>query len=60
MVMDPGFEKQTILIVDDTPENIDILNGILGAEYKIKVALNGKKALELAACIRNQCKTGQS
>jgi len=49
MVMDPGFEKQTILIVDDTPENIDILNGILGAEYKIKVALNGKKALELAA-----------
>ena len=49
MAIDSGFEKQTILIVDDTPENIDILNGILGAEYKIKVALNGKKALELAA-----------
>jgi len=48
------------LIVDDTPENIDILNGILGAKYKIKVALNGKTAPELAACIRNQCETGQA
>jgi CheY-like chemotaxis protein len=41
-------EKTCILIVDDAPENIDILRSILGNEYKLKVALSGKKALELA------------
>ena len=41
-------EKQTILIVDDTPENIDLLRGLLKAKYKIKVALNGQKALKIA------------
>jgi putative two-component system response regulator len=40
--------KPTILIVDDVPENIDVLNGILKERYKIKVALNGVKALEIA------------
>jgi len=38
---------KTILIVDDTPENIDILSGLL-TDSKKKVATNGKKALELA------------
>ncbi|MFC1606464.1 two-component system response regulator [Candidatus Latescibacterota bacterium] len=42
-----GNNKQTILVVDDTPENIDVLRGILKEEYKIKVALNGAKALEI-------------
>lgn len=41
------MEKQTILVVDDVPENIDILKGILQAQYKVKVALNGKKALAI-------------
>lgn len=41
-------EKNTILIVDDTPENIDILSGILESDYKIKVALNGERALTIA------------
>ncbi len=41
-------EKICILIVDDTSENIDVLRSILGDEYKLKVALNGKKALDLA------------
>ena len=41
--------KATILVVDDTPENIDVLNGILKPEYKVKVALNGEKALKVAA-----------
>ncbi len=43
------MEKATILVVDDTPENIDILVGILGVDYKIKVAIDGQKALNLAA-----------
>lgn len=46
--MDTRFDRQTVLIVDDTPENIDVLNGILKQNYRIKVALNGQKALELA------------
>ena len=41
-------EKQTILVVDDTPENIDVLNGVLRSEYKVKAALNGERALKIA------------
>jgi len=40
-------EKNTLLIVDDTPENIDVLRGILGAEYHIKIANNGSLALKI-------------
>ncbi len=40
--------KQTILVVDDTPENIDILVGILKSDYKIRVATSGEAALKLA------------
>ena len=43
-----GSERQTILVVDDTPENIDVLSGTLRADYKVKAALNGEKALKLA------------
>ncbi|ABO25065.1 two-component system response regulator [Shewanella loihica] len=42
------MEKATVLVVDDTPENIDILVGILGDEYKVKVAIDGPKALAIA------------
>ncbi|MCK5058458.1 MAG: response regulator [Candidatus Aminicenantes bacterium] len=40
--------KKTILIVDDIPENIDALIGILGHDYKVKVADRGKTALKIA------------
>ncbi|MBF0588857.1 MAG: response regulator [Magnetococcales bacterium] len=40
--------KKMILLVDDTPDNIDVLSGILNDTYKIKVALNGKRALTIA------------
>ncbi len=40
--------RATILVVDDAPENIDVLSGILRDEYRVKVALNGAKALEVA------------
>lgn len=43
------MEKATILVVDDTPENIDILIGILGDDYKVKVAIDGPRALALVA-----------
>ncbi len=40
-------KKNTILIVDDTPENIDIMDGLLRSDYKIKVATNGKMAVKI-------------
>jgi putative two-component system response regulator len=42
------MEKLTILIVDDTSTNIDVLKDTLHDEYRLKVALNGKKAIEIA------------
>lgn len=40
---------ETILIVDDTPENLVILSEILKPFYKVKVANSGIKALNLIA-----------
>ncbi len=39
--------KKTILIVDDTKINIDILLELLGDAYDILVSLSGKRALEI-------------
>src|SRR5215831_21000921 len=41
-------DKNILLLVDDDPENIEIVNSILGDKYEIRVAKNGVKALELA------------
>ena len=38
----------TILIVDDTPDNIALLSSLLRDTYKLKIATNGTKALQLA------------
>ena len=37
----------TILVVDDTPENIDLLSEVLSPEYRIKVAPSGERALKI-------------
>lgn len=46
----PGevVEKRSVLIVDDTPENIDVLRGILADRYAIRAATNGELALRIA------------
>ncbi|MBA4389773.1 MAG: response regulator [Syntrophus sp. (in: bacteria)] len=41
-------KKQTILIVDDEPTNIEILSDSLGKTYEILIAVNGQEALEVA------------
>lgn len=42
-------EPKRVLIVDDTPENICILMGILQDHYDVSVAINGQKALNISA-----------
>lgn len=46
--MSSDIQKATVLIVDDLPENIDVLRGILQESYKLKIALDGHKALSIA------------
>jgi phosphoserine phosphatase RsbU/P len=41
-------EMKTVLLVDDEPANIQIVNSILRDTYKTRIATNGAKALELA------------
>jgi putative two-component system response regulator len=41
----------TVLIVDDSPESIDVLRGVLGSEYRVFVAISGMKALEIAPVV---------
>ena len=45
--MTPARVPETILAVDDTPTNIQLLAGLLQEQYK--AATNGAKALEMAA-----------
>ena len=40
--------RQTVLIVDDAPENIDVLKNVLAPFYKIKVANDGAGAVRIA------------
>jgi len=42
-------KKSTILLVDDAPQNIDVLKGILASEYKIQVATHAEQALKICA-----------
>ena len=37
-----------VLIVDDAPENITLLNGLLGSQYRTRVAIDGARALKAA------------
>ncbi|WP_305908182.1 two-component system response regulator [Methylomarinum sp. Ch1-1] len=41
-------DKQTVLLVDDGAENIDVLSSVLRPEYKVKAAINGERALQIA------------
>lgn len=43
-----GARLGTVLVVDDVPDNIDVLKGVLSAEFVVKIATNGEKALAIA------------
>ena len=46
--LDPA-RRTTVLIVDDTPENLTFLSSLLKDRYRVKIATNGDKALQIAA-----------
>jgi adenylate cyclase len=41
-------EKATILVVDDTPDNLALMSGLLKEKYYVKVASGGEKAIKIA------------
>lgn len=42
-------EKPTVLVVDDTPENLTLMQALLRDHYKVKGANNGERGLQIAA-----------
>lgn len=47
---EPNTMKQpVVLVVDDTPENLSLMSGLLRGQYKVKVANSGAKALHIAS-----------
>ena len=41
--------RPTVLVVDDTPANIDVIGEVLRPFYRVRAALSGEKALVIAA-----------
>ncbi len=41
-------DKATVLVVDDTPDNLVLMSSLLKDQYKVKVANNGEKAIKIA------------
>ncbi|HSC68790.1 MAG TPA: two-component system response regulator [Cellvibrio sp.] len=41
-------DKATILVVDDTPDNLKLMSDLLKDQYKVKVANSGERALKIA------------
>jgi putative two-component system response regulator len=48
MAVTPSADPATILVVDDTADNLDLMAGLLQDRYRVKVAINGEKALQIA------------
>ncbi len=46
--MEVSDKKASVLIVDDIPENIDILRGVLDETYELKAATSGEVAVRIA------------
>lgn len=47
------LKGKTLLLVDDTPQNIDVLRRLLeGNDFNISVALNGTSAIEIAKKVK--------
>lgn len=43
--------RKTVLVVDDTPDNLTLMSALLKDIYKVKIANNGEKALKIAESV---------
>lgn len=41
-------QKATILVVDDTPDNLSLMSGLLKDDYNVRLANGGERALKIA------------
>jgi putative two-component system response regulator len=41
-------KKPLLLVVDDTPDNLALMSGLLKGLYRVKVANNGERSLKIA------------
>nr|WP_315464212.1 two-component system response regulator [uncultured Rhodoferax sp.] len=48
MRTDVLIEKPLVLVVDDTPEQLSLASSLLREQYRVKVAVSGERALEIA------------
>ncbi|MES2885626.1 MAG: EAL domain-containing protein [Pseudomonadota bacterium] len=47
--MSGSTPRATVLVVDDTPQNLELLDECLSPHYRVKVATSGERALALCA-----------
>jgi putative two-component system response regulator len=45
----PTIERPTVLVVDDTPQNLSLMRDLLHERYDLKLAPSGARALKIAA-----------
>lgn len=43
-----NFPRKTVLIIDDTPDNLTLMSNLLEEDYLVKVANNGLRGLKIA------------
>jgi putative two-component system response regulator len=46
--MDNNYGSATVLIIDDMPENLDLLSDVLSGHYMIRAAISGSRGLKIA------------
>lgn len=47
-ILQSAIARATILVVDDTPDNLVFMSGLLKEHFRVKVANNGVKAISIA------------
>ncbi len=45
-------QQMCVLVIDDAPESIDVLRGVLGDEYQVRATIHARAGLELARTVR--------
>ena len=46
-IVNPTDERATVLLVDDIPDNLNVLGELLSPQYRVQIATSGERALQL-------------